>query len=209
MENKEFYIRNLPHIQPLGGTFFVTWNLKGAIPKERFLELHNEYKQKLNKAITKEDQRNAGKIYFKDYDNELHVSPGKHFLKDDRLAKIVANTLHFWDNKRMELISYCIMSNHVHIVLRIYEKDENGKELYLQDIIESIKKYSAGACNAILNRTSKTFWKDESYDRVVRDREELFRIIAYILDNPIMAGLCKNRKDWKWSYIKEEYNEFM
>jgi len=41
-----------------------------------------------------------------------------HFLKDDKCVKVVANTLHFWDNKRIELISYCIISNHVHAVFR-------------------------------------------------------------------------------------------
>ena len=30
---KEFHKRNLPHLQPLGGTFFVTYNLANAIPK--------------------------------------------------------------------------------------------------------------------------------------------------------------------------------
>jgi len=42
MKNKEKYKRNLPHIQPLGQIFFVTWNLKGAIPKSKLLQLQNE-----------------------------------------------------------------------------------------------------------------------------------------------------------------------
>ncbi len=75
--------------------------------------------------------------------------------------------------------------------------------------MESIKKFSARTCNKLLNRTGKPFWQHESYDRLVRDRDELYRIIAYVLDNPIKAGLCENHKDWKWSYIKPAYNEFM
>jgi len=206
MKNKEIYKRNLPHIQPLGGIFFVTWNLKGAIPKARLIELQDEYKQKLNNAANSEARNNVGKLYFQNYDNELHISQNDHFLKDNRLAKIVADALHFWDNKMIELISYCIMSNHVHAALKVYEK--NGNVIYLHNIMESIKKFSARKCNAILCRTGKAFWQDESYDRVIRDQEELFRIIAYVLENPVKAGLCKDRADWKWSYIKDEYNEF-
>jgi hypothetical protein len=29
---KEVYKRNLPHIQPIGATFFVTYNLFGSLP---------------------------------------------------------------------------------------------------------------------------------------------------------------------------------
>ena len=56
---------------------------------------------------------------------------------------------------------------------------------------------------------SGQFWQHESYDRLIRDREELYYTICYVLDNPVTAGLCKERKEWKWSYIKSEYNEFM
>jgi len=70
------------------------------------------------------------------------------------------------------------MSNHVHAVFHVFEKDENGKEQYLHNVMESIKKFSAKNCNKILNRTGEAFWQDESYDRLVRDRGELYRIIA-------------------------------
>ena len=43
----------------------------------------------------------------------------------------------------------------------------------------------------------------ESYDHVVRDGEELDRIIAYVLNNPVKAGLVKNWRQWKWSYVRE------
>ena len=150
------------------------------------------------------------RIFFKKYDNILHNEyTGNHYLKDEKLAKIVTNAIHFWDNKRIELISYCIMSNHVHLVLQMFYKDENGKDLYLRNVLESIKKYSARECNKIIGNTGNSFWQHESYDRHIRNRAELYRIISYTLDNPVKAGLCENREDWKFSYIKKEYNEFM
>jgi len=210
MENKEIYKRNLPHIQPSGQIFFVTWNLKGAIPKSKLLELRNEYLKKTEGLTDREKINIAAKLHFKNFDNELHSnSYGSHYLKNDKLAKIVADTIHYWDNRRIELYAYCIMSNHVHAVFQVYEKDENDKIQYLHNIMESIKKFSARECNIILNRTGNAFWQDESYDRIVRNSKELFRIISYILDNPIKAGLCNERKDWRWSYIKDSYNEFM
>jgi len=36
------YRRNLPHIQPPGGTFFVTFRLAGSIPADVLAALHEE-----------------------------------------------------------------------------------------------------------------------------------------------------------------------
>jgi len=212
---KDFYRRKLPHFQNIGGLFFVTYNLKAAIKISDFLKTQNEYEVRVLKlsensqsySSKKHDEEN--RRYFGEYDKLLHSSKEKiHFLNDERCAKVVCDTLHFWDNKRIELYSYCVMSNHVHAVLKVFEKDENGKKLYLQDVMESIKQFSARKCNIILGKEGK-FWQNETYDRLVRDKGELFRIISYILDNPVKAGLCEKRNEWKWSYIKDDYNEFM
>jgi putative transposase len=96
------------------------------------------------------------------------------------------------------------MSNHVHLVLRLLES--KNQEIFLSEVLESIKKFSGRECNLAIGRTGQ-LWQKESFDRLVRDRKELYRIICYILDNPIKAELCK--VDWKWNYVKEEYNGFM
>ena len=53
----------------------------------------------------------------------------------------------------------------------------------LARITKSIKNYSARPANALLNRTGHPFWQDESYDRWVRDRNELSSIL----------------EEWHWS----------
>ena len=210
MKNKVYYRRNLPHIQPKRQLFFVTWTLKGAIPSKKIALLKEEYEELIKKIKDNIQLDIQNRILFKKYDNLLHNEKyGTHYLKDKKVSNILVKTIHFWDNKRIELISYCIMSNHVHLVLRMFYKDENGKELYLRNVLESIKKYSARECNKIIGNTGNSFWQHESYDRHIRDKAELHRIISYTLDNPIKAGLCRNRGDWEFSYIKEEYNEFI
>jgi len=214
MDNKEFYRRNLPHFQIRGQTFFVTWLLANALQNRVISSLNLEYQQIKSGIDPKVDDKKkallkAGQNYFKQFDEKLHSSKtGKHYLKDSKIANIVANSIHFWDSKRIDLCCYCIMSNHIHAIFTVFERDETGKPLYLQDVMESIKKYSAGKCNKLLGRSGQ-FWQHESYDRLIRDREELYYTICYVLDNPVTAGLCKERKEWKWSYIKSEYNEFM
>lgn len=213
-KKKEYYRRKLPHYQNIGGLFFVTYNLKSAVEKSELEKLQHRFDERVaklpedKKLYYSEELDKEYRRYFGEYDKALHRSKRNQWLKDERCAKIVSDSLHYWDNIRIELLSYCIMSNHVHAVFRVFETDEKGKKLYLQDIMESIKKFTAREGNKILGREGQ-FWQNESYDRFVRNRNELFRIISYVLDNPIKAGLCKSRDEWNWSYIKDEFNEFM
>jgi REP element-mobilizing transposase RayT len=71
----------------------------------------------------------------------------------------------------------------------------------LTAILASLKKYTALRVNRELNR-SGTFWQDESYDRVIRDDQELERTIVYVLQNPVKAGLVNSWEDWQWNYCK-------
>jgi hypothetical protein len=38
----------------------------------------------------------------------------------------------------------------------------------------------------------------------VRDEVELTRIITYVLENPVKAGLAGSHGEWEWSYSKFE-----
>ena len=210
----EFHERHLPHFQPLGGLFFVTFNLHGCVPKEIYKQWEQEFNLEKEKIMLfsknkNEDLNQLGKITFVKKDKFLdNYLGGKQYLRSDSLAKIVADTLHFWDGKRLELFAYCIMSNHVHVILRLFNDTEIDTPSYLQEIMHSIKRFSARECNKLLGETGK-FWQDESYDRLIRDDKELHKILIYILNNPVKAKLCKQMKDWKWSYIKEIYNDIM
>ena len=100
------------------------------------------------------------------------------------------------------------MSNHVHVVLRLLNDTEIENPWSLDKFMQSIKSFSAKKCNTLLGQEGR-FWQEESYDRLVRDDVELRRILIYILNNPVKAGLCQQMKDWKWSYIKEIYNDII
>ena len=213
-QEKEFYRRKLPHIQPKGGLFFVTYSLYGSIPSNRLVSIKEEYEMLKNKKGKNDEERKkmkmlARKTYIKNIDDLLSGnSAGPHDMKDERIAKIVSDSLHFWDNNSIELYCYCIMSNHVHVVLRLLDETEADNEKRLNEVMHSIKRFSAREANKILGRQGE-FWMSESYDYLIRSDDELGRIMEYVLDNPVKAGLCIERKDWKWSYVKEEYNEFI
>jgi putative DNA methylase len=51
----------------------------------------------------------------------------------------------------------------------------------------------------IMGRTGSPFWQDESYDHWVRGPEELAKIVRYIEENPVAAGLVSRGENWRWS----------
>lgn len=71
-----------------------------------------------------------------------------------------------------------------------------------------IKGSTARHCNQILNR-SGAFWHHESYDHVVKSQLELQHVIAYILNNPVKAGLVPHYNDWQYSYLNPKYDLFI
>jgi hypothetical protein len=50
-----------------------------------------------------------------------------------------------------------------------------------------------------LGRTGKAFWQDESFDHRVQDEVELLRIVRYVENNPVSAGLAAHPGGWPWS----------
>ncbi len=71
-------------------------------------------------------------------------------------------------------------------------------------ILQDMKKYTARECNKALNG-SGAFWQHESYDHVIRNSESLRRIVNYVLNNPVKAGLADKQEDWKFNYYNSNF----
>ena len=195
------YRRKLPHIQPEEAVFFVTFNLRGAIPAHILSKLNKDYAaQKRNLLNTPKRKRKADEDYDEQINDILDSGKyGKHWLKEPAVAQIVANSFHFLDGRDFSLICYCVMSNHVHFVAY-----KLNKRLY--KIMHSLKSYTAMECNKILNR-SGPFWQREYFDRIVRDRTDLAIKIKYVINNPVKAGLVDLWDDYPFTYCRPEFLE--
>ena len=228
---KQNYRRRLPHLQPPEATLFVTFRLEGSIPKKVMEEWRIEKKRleagQLRRVALGEPELNPiqqqrlnfQRKWFLKFEDLLHgETAGTSWLKDDRLAEIVNNSLHFLDEKVYQLLAFCVMSNHVHTVFKPLmteelarklairaranvDNDEDEDDAVLAIIMQSLKGYTARECNRILKRKG-TFWQHESFDRVVRDQAEFSRTIEYVINNPVKAGLVEKWEDWKWTYKK-------
>ena len=204
---REFYRRRLPHIQPQGATLFVTFRLAGSLPQHVLEKLHamDQEAERRRQAIADADERARRKIddqkrSFARFDVALDALDGPVWLSDPAVSNLVKDALHFRDPAVYRLDAYCIMPNHIHVVLSP-ELDEDGQPLALQKILHSLKRYTALKANELLGRQG-TFWQHESYDHYVRDHNEWRRLIGYVVDNPVRAGLVRSWDDWPWTYLR-------
>ena len=203
---KTKYRRRLPHIQPTHGTFFVTFRLHNSIPVSVIQRLKREHeeavrniKEQIDDEETVKDLITRGqKKYFGKLDAYLDNGPtGPHWLLDPKIAETVCEAIHYRDQDIYDLIAFCIMSNHVHLVF-----SQLDQSLTLARIMKSLKRFTSRAANKILDRTGKAFWQSESYDHLVRDERELTRITDYVLQNPVKAGLVDRWENWPYCYLK-------
>jgi REP element-mobilizing transposase RayT len=122
-----------------------------------------------------------------------HAGTGPLHLQQPQIAALIIDALqHGQDRMRYyQLHAYVVMANHVHLLLT--------PQVEVAKITHSLKRFTARTANRILGLTGQTFWQDESYDRLVRDDREFDRIVRYIEDNPVKAGLATEPAGFPWS----------
>lgn len=92
-----------------------------------------------------------------------------------------------------ELYAYCLMDNHVHLV--IYDRKEE-----ISKIMQSVQISYASYFNKKYERIGHLF-QDRFLSKKVEDREYLKMLCRYIHQNPLKSGIAKT-EDYKWSSYK-------
>lgn len=187
-----FYRRRLPHWQPAGKSFFVTWRLYGSLPKAvaagndgRTIK-NGGHASKLDDLLSYED--------FIATDSELdRAQCGPRWLADPRVEDMVVEALRF-SERTLDLYclsTFVIMPNHVHVLWT--------PRTPLESITRRLKGFTSLRANRILGRVGQRFWQDESFDHWIRSDADFERIAGYIEDNPVKAGIVRTPQEWKWS----------
>lgn len=222
MKIKTRYDNHLPHIAPIGATFFVTFRLADSLPQAFVNRIRAERDQKIQQ-LEKEQPAgyelaiiNTKKQFFKKYDIRLDTNPmGACYLKQPEIAEIVKAKLREFDSDKYHLLSYCIMSNHVHVLFDTSEqiRNERGEltgqvpENYVQlhEIMRLIKGNTAYKANKLLGRKGK-FWKKDSYDHFIRNEKERWNVVNYIKNNPVKAKMVKDWQAYPHTYSSDDFS---
>lgn len=94
----------------------------------------------------------------------------------------------------VRVIAYCLMSNHVHLLL----EDVEG---HLGEVMKSVLTGYAQRFNKLGDRVGHVF-QQRFKSQPIEDEGYLLRAIRYIHNNPAKAGICP-AKDYPWSSYRE------
>ena len=121
---KPSYRRNLPHIQPAGATFFLTFCLAGSLPQSIVDQWKQERKwldhlRQSNPFHYDRVKLDFERKWFAKFESVLDGSThGPVWLRDDRIAAQIAESLRYRDGRVYRLDAFSIMANHVHAVFK-------------------------------------------------------------------------------------------
>ena len=185
----------VPHYDPVGAIQIVTFRTCDSLPTHVVEELASGLR-----TLPPSVQRDERERRTEDY---LASGHGECLLGRRDIAEVVSSALKHYDGIRYHLIAWCIMPNHVHVVVKCVGGNA------LRTVVHGWKSFSANEANRRLGRSGR-FWMPDYFDRVIRDDDHLWSAIEYVHANPVRAGLCTRAEDWEWSSIHEHRaREFM
>ncbi len=99
--------------------------------------------------------------------------------------------------EKIRIISYCIMDNHVHIL--IYAEDINSLSCFMKKLNTAYAIYY----NQNEDREGYVF-SNRYYTQIIEDQKHLIACIKYIHQNPVKAGIVKEENQYKYSSSDKE-----
>lgn len=190
------YERHLPHWRQDGATYFVTFRQDDALPREKV-----EYLKRVRAEWERANSTPRGDAVWETLLKEtmrlaeswLDDGLGSCRLRDPGASANLTDSLHHFNSHderarssevRYEPNAYVVMPNHVHLIVRPLVPSVHP----LEKVLKSWKTFTARKINELFD-LSDTFWQQESFDRIIRDEEHLWRVLQYIGRNPPHAGL--------------------
>ena len=117
------------------------------------------------------------------------------FDKSEDIKYYIKLIYKFSKEHEIEIIAYCIMNNHAHMLIKTKKSDELSK--YMQRLNCTYARYY----NKKYDRVGYVF-RDRYKSEGIYDEQHLYNCIKYIYDNPVKAGICSKAKDYPYSNYK-------
>lgn len=100
----------------------------------------------------------------------------------------------FSNETKVSILAYCLMENHVHLLVHDTENDTPC-------FMKKLGVTYAGFYNQKYERSGHLF-QDRYKSEVITDDRYLLTVYRYILNNPVKAGICK-APEYPWSSFRD------
>jgi valyl-tRNA synthetase len=190
---------NLHHWTRSDATYAVAFRLADSLPSQILHAWKQEREgiilraREQSRPLTPHEERELDRLYTTRIEALLDSGQGACHLAKPEIASLVQEALRHFDGQRYDLIAWCVMPNHVHVIVYPFEGYDLG------GILHSWKSFTAKQANKLLGATG-SFWQDEYYDHLIRDEEDFNRNLTYVLQNPEKVGL----KAWPWVGLEQQ-----
>ena len=189
--------RRLPHWSQAGTICFITWRTDDSVPEEvlhrwraercSWLRKHGidpdqpDWRQSLRRR-SRTDQIEFYRTFSDCWHDALDACHGECVLRRPELAKLVGDSLRYFDGDRYELTDFVVMPNHVHLLAAFPDEQSMLAQC------ESWKHFTATQIHRRLGRRGR-FWQQDGFDRLVRSAEHFDYLRRYIAENPARGKL--------------------
>lgn len=190
----DHYRGYLPHIENKEYQM-ITIRLCDSVPKEVIEKWKSELEtEKTCETVGRETRTSLSRKLLILIDKYEDSGMGECYLRNEGVAQIMKDILYFNHGKKYDLISWCIMPNHIHALIAPYQS------VSLSEIIHGWKSFSTNAINKYLGHSKGAkLWMQEYFDRYIRDDRHFNNVVNYIHNNPVKAGLVEEPGQWRWS----------
>ncbi len=197
----------MPHGYVCDTPVHIIYRLRGCLPVGPLRALADELRFQLADA-RKSGLGNAAvcdrilEEYQHQYDALLDAQDqSKYILSVPEVARIVMDSwLYLEEHARCKRLAICVMGNHVHALITGLA---GVPDYQLGDLLGQHKRFTDDAIRKALGHGEKV-WELGFFDRYVRPGT-LETVIAYILNNPVKAGLVKEWQQWSHTFIADEW----
>lgn len=119
------------------------------------------------------------------------------FEDDEDRERFLETIKRFKEVSKYEVYGYCIMSNHVHLLIKETQEEISASIKRICSSYVYWYNWKYGRCGHLFQERFKS--------ETVENDAYLLTVLRYIHQNPVKAGLTKRVQDYKWS----SYNEYI
>src|SRR4030067_1544758 len=117
------------------------------------------------------------------------------FMNFRDYEKYLSSLSKYSEEKEAALLAYCLMPNHIHLLVRPSEEEALPK--MMQGVTLCYSKYFNGE-----NGRTGRLWEGRYYSTLIVGDSYLWTVSKYIENNPVRAGVVKRPEDYLYSSAK-------
>ena len=191
-ETLSFWVGRLPHWEVVDGRYFITLRLSGSLPSRAREEIE-AISRELTNAHTPSSPNwlKVQRVIFANMEKWLDQADLNLWLTQAGVPEMILEAIQAREQRgHWKMLEYVIMGNHIHLFCEFGTKG-------MKWVMEDFKRWTGHQAAKLVSFENR-FWQREWFDHWSRSDSEDERIINYIRNNPVKAGLIDRWQDWPW-----------